>query len=718
MSSSTSQNPDPYYLKVPFAQRWELFKPTIRALYIDEDLRVSQVAKTMREQYRFDAVEHQYKYYFKKWAMTKSVPSAKKEAAIKALGKRLREGTTSTSLVTYKGDRVDKRRLRRHMLEQERALKKSETLELGSNIFIRWNLPYGALRYSSFAFPSSPHGTAASTPSDLYIASPHATSGHSMSNAPLPSNAPSPVNAPSPTMLVLRTRQQRERTRLFIEGHSDDLLLQLHENEKEALTTWLHQFWLFSYKTVKHWGSGPTEWTLETLEFHKYGDKRSAHSPYMWAIGFDAHSPNIPMTTARNDKCHCLSENPCNLCGWKTSPEIYARPDCRLDNSDEEAGWAAWPSCSPTLEVEQKLYDGLESNHFSTVDINILPVSATQIVEAVRDSPAKLLGQAFGFAIIARNRAMISNILERVREGEHMDIVDLFPYHLATAFLNGSRKSWNIFNQIIDGLKHENPLIRLYINDKGHTVLDNLMITILKSHTSCPPVIVDDTFKNLKRFPGEEVDICGRWNPDSRCIRARFSEGHASIPMQWKHRFCHTSVKFICHCLRRVFGFSYSPDINTPSGLFLKRCNNCGEELQLLPLQCLVMTVFHLAHNGCEGENLFGAVACLACLLAKGANPFLKASISLPALLGTDTDHECTHQKISAVELMDLIPQRFMETWSTEARLGWDVFCGLLRYAENELRGNTSYTERELMLWSWQAQVLPYPDLWKYIFSA
>jgi hypothetical protein len=84
-------------------------------------------------------------------------------------------------------------------------------------------------------FPSSPHGTAASTPSDLAIASPHAASGHSMSNALSPGSSPSSVNAPSPTMLALQSRQQRERTRLFLEGHSDDLFLQLRKSEKKSV---------------------------------------------------------------------------------------------------------------------------------------------------------------------------------------------------------------------------------------------------------------------------------------------------------------------------------------------------------------------------------------------------------------------------------------------------------------------------------------------------
>lgn len=54
-----------------------------------------------------------------------------------------------------------------------------------------------------------------------------------------------------------------------------------------------------------------------------------------------------------------------------------------------------------------------------------------------------------------------------------------------------------------------------YVNEHGHTILDNLMISIIKSHTSAKPVVVDDNFKDVARFVGEEVDICGRWDADS-----------------------------------------------------------------------------------------------------------------------------------------------------------------------------------------------------------
>lgn len=53
------------------------------------------------------------------------------------------------------------------------------------------------------------------------------------------------------------------------------------------------------------------------------------------------------------------------------------------------------------------------------------------------------------------------------------------------------------------------------IDSNGHTILDSLMITILKSHTSCVPGDVNEILAGKSRFEGEEVDTCGRWNADS-----------------------------------------------------------------------------------------------------------------------------------------------------------------------------------------------------------
>jgi hypothetical protein len=212
------------------------------------------------------------------------------------------------------------------------------------------------------------------------------------------------------------------------------------------------------------------------------------------------------------------------------------------------------------------------------------------------------------------------------------------------------------------------------------------MIAILNAHTSCTPVMVDEAFKKERRFAGEEVDICGRWDADSNCIRQLYATGSPTIPQNWKHMFCHTSAQAITHCIGTLFSPHWGPDINTPSGLFLKRCLNetCGLKLQLMPLHTLVVTAVYLAQLGSDGENLFGMVACLLCLLGKGANPLLKADVSLNALLNTDDSQHCSHSELDPLELAQKVPWGLISKWSQERITGWKIFCTILKLSQNE----------------------------------
>ena len=56
MESSASQVLLPSLLGVPFAQKWELLKPTIERLYIHENRSLSDVIKAIKDQHGFDAV--------------------------------------------------------------------------------------------------------------------------------------------------------------------------------------------------------------------------------------------------------------------------------------------------------------------------------------------------------------------------------------------------------------------------------------------------------------------------------------------------------------------------------------------------------------------------------------------------------------------------------------------------------------------------------------
>jgi hypothetical protein len=81
-------------------------------------------------------------------------------------------------------------------------------------------------------------------------------------------------------------------------------------------------------------------------------------------------------------------------------------------------------------------------------------------------------------------------------------------------------------------------------------VLDNLVIAILKGHTSITPGIANNGWRNQSRFAGDEIDICGRWAPDSNELATVLGSGVGGIPLEWKHKFCHTSVQVTLHCIQ------------------------------------------------------------------------------------------------------------------------------------------------------------------------
>jgi len=77
--------------------------------------------------------ENSYKYYFSRWGINKNIPGPVKEAAIVALGKRIRDNT-STPEIFYNDQAITKKRLRRHISVAE---KKKETTD--SNIHLSSN---------------------------------------------------------------------------------------------------------------------------------------------------------------------------------------------------------------------------------------------------------------------------------------------------------------------------------------------------------------------------------------------------------------------------------------------------------------------------------------------------------------------------------------------------------------------------------------------------
>lgn len=454
----------------------------------------------------------------------------------------------------------------------------------------------------------------------------------------------------------------------------------------------MYQYWLFAFETAKHWGRGPQDWTASILCFDKYHQQTtvSLASPNSPAASI---STPASLSTPRMDDvvdptlAHTV-QTPSPLCRWSVHyrPVRYDRipsppppPAADLDLNDEES-WLPWPGFHDSSEYTKKLSDSLESNDFSNVKPGDLPISVDHIARAARRSPDELLQEAFGFSIMSRNLGLVANLCEE--NGDRFDITGLYPFHLAVSYLDGSMTCCSILEE----LERAGPrsLRKLYVNDLGHTVLDQLMIAILKAHTSCLPSVVDAIFKKEKRFEGEDVDICGRWDADSECIRTLLANGTPSIPFEWKHMFCHTSVQTICHCIGTVFGPHWSPNINEPSGLFMRRCLHCGLKLQLLPLHTLILVGLHLSQSGCKDETLFGILACLLCLLNNGANPLLMANISVQALLDNEEGDECSHEELEPAEFAKKILTSLKPMLSGELSTGWQVICNVLKHSQAE----------------------------------
>lgn len=454
----------------------------------------------------------------------------------------------------------------------------------------------------------------------------------------------------------------------------------------------MYQFWLFSFKTAKHWGRGPQDWTAEILGLDDYRQRTviSISSPSTPGMSVDV--PASQTTPGEDEVVDATTSSakmkPSSLCQWSThiddciEYESLPYSPCSppdYSNLEDEESWPTWPASHDSKKFTEKLSDGLESNSFSNVGTGDLPIAIGQIVKAARRSTAELLQEALGFSIMSRNAELTSQLLE-----DELDLDGLYPFHLAVTYLDGSKTCCNILNTLEQMCSLS--LRKLYINNLGHTILDHLMISILKAHTSCLPSVVDVIYKKEKRFEGEEVDICGRWDADSDCIRALLANGTSGIPFEWKHMFCHTSAQTICHCIGAIFWPRWGPNINTPSGLFVRRCSKCGLKLQVLPLHTLVLVGLHLSQSGCKDETLFGILACLLCLLSYGANPLLKADMSLQAFLGSEEVNECSHEKLDPAELAEKVPASLKLTWSRELRTGWQVMCNVLKHSQAEWR--------------------------------
>lgn len=426
--------------------------------------------------------------------------------------------------------------------------------------------------------------------------------------------------------------------------------------------------------TAKYWGRGPEYWIPSLIAAKILGtiEIEAVTPPATIGLPSAAESP-LPEGSVS------VIDPPTQLCRWSIhycetikydpAPSPPREPHQEQDIEDEST-WTPWanPENHPTPTDTMKM--ALSKKFFSPINEERLAFSISSIINAVNRSKDQIKADSWGFAIMARNVEILRDYLEPWGARPPKTLQNLYPFHLAAAYLDGANSCCLMLDFLMGHLEDEQSLVPNYRNDLGHTVLDSLMVNILRSNTSVTPQLVSEHFRAQNRFPGEEVDICGRWDADSKCIRQLYASGRSTVPFEWKHVFCHTSAQVICHSITAIFAPRWCPDIDAASGLFSRRCRGCGADLKLLPLHTLVLVAYYLANNGTEGETMFGIIACLVCMLVHGADPTRATDLSIPALLGEDVGENCTHTSIVPSELASHVPEQIIDSWPSDRRLG------------------------------------------------
>ncbi|KAL6906732.1 hypothetical protein GGI43DRAFT_238716 [Trichoderma evansii] len=372
------------------------------------------------------------------------------------------------------------------------------------------------------------------------------------------------------------------------------------------------------------------------------------------------------------------------------------RQDYRPPNVFSLNSWEPWPFVAKMDRPLTKLMqDSLTLGNITSVPPASLPISSLISGSLPGFPRSQEPGESLKFAIISGNLELIEWIIDSTQwsPGLYDYFREIHPCHLAASYLDGGNTCCSLLAIFMEYLSHPSGdfcehlpcnLNFSYEDSMGHTIFDCLIISVLRSHTNVAPVDVSSGFANTKRYPGEEKDICGRWDADSPIIRQLFQQGYYRIPFDWKHPFCHSSAQAVCHNLMVIFHpGNFDPYINHPSGLFIRQCSKCGAKLTLGTLHLVVLLAYHLATSRIQGETLFGAVAVLICLLRLGANVSYKTEVSIHEILGDSSPDTCRHEYMEAGEFMRTIPSDAIGLWSPECKIAWDCMRSILRLAKN-----------------------------------
>ncbi|KFA81133.1 hypothetical protein S40288_01016 [Stachybotrys chartarum IBT 40288] len=640
------------FFHIAYKDRWTSLKPVIIQLWTGDygsrgrpTATMDELVEFMKTNYGFHATAPQYRNHFQKWGTSKN---ANHIETTKALGKRKRPGT-STSLVTIekngKSAPLEPKKLARY-LKSRAADTPVEPLTPG--ILSSWNLPYKALLSSLPQDPGqpSPFGPLGTTPEYLNIRSPEAITPGRMDAGP------------SPNMELVYKHTREQQTSLFLQGRLNELLVSMHSDQR----------W-HCYRTAKSWSSFPPTTGQARGSIQTPGAEGSPDTGTL-STSLDTSSSPQAFTSSRGKRA---SSPPTQLCRWS----IHVRKEVTLFREEQVNDMSASES-SPFVE---SLRESIVNNEFTSTPPADVPIAKDMIVESLQKDQAALQLDAWKVAIISGNRDLLEHLDEENGLETPRGLESIHPVHLAASHLDGGHTCCDMITGLLTILGSDYPRHH-YIDDLGHSILDVLMVSILRSHTTIQPSTVSYGYHSSNMFPGEHHDICGRWDPETPKVRLLLEAGYCRIPTKWKHMFCHTAVQAVCHTIILIFAGPSSPDINTKSGLFLGRCTACGLELKLGPIHTLVVVTFYLAQRGMDGETLFGTLAVLVSLLVLGVDATCTANVSAEELLGVAAAGTCHHALISPLQLMQAVPENIVQSWTEACQTGWACFYQVLSLVE------------------------------------
>jgi hypothetical protein len=272
------------------------------------------------------------------------------------------------------------------------------------------------------------------------------------------------------------------------------------------MVDYFHDLFLHGFIMAKYWGQQvPSNITVPSA-----------------AIGFASRPSTAQIANSPADDPNISAPRiPTSLCKWA----VHVSHLC-FEHVDSPP-----PTCNSERppqgqhSFQESLQQSVISDDFSTTPAGALPLDKEVITELLKADRCAMAVDAWRLAIMSGNSELIESLCSS-NDAHSNGVDDMFPYHLAASFLDGDRTCCRVF----EILSTKFPPFLFETDSNGHTILDALLVSVLRSHTRIDPGVVSPSFRADGRFPGEEKDICGTWDADTPAVRELHKQGKKRIP--------------------------------------------------------------------------------------------------------------------------------------------------------------------------------------------